>query len=272
MTAVFSNGCTKVQIILMGQGNWHYLDWYYFGARCYDPQIGRWLSVDPLASLTPDLTPYHYVRNNPINRIDPFGLSHEDPPYVGETPPIVVYPQDDPFEGWGAENGSAFGSDNTLAEKERDNIYYNEGVKTFSESFNWRFMFVDGVGLGAKFKTETIVNIIKINGIYYAVVSVNAKTPASNKGYVQFFGNTSLMSGENILSTNSLQKGPPAIRGSWSEVGQTQFRLPNNSSNDISLNIEVNYIFKQGDIYASPLPGGGSYLIKIGTHIDMLNK
>ncbi len=49
------------------------LDWYYFGARYYDPVIGRWLSVDPLASLTPGLNPYHYVRNNPINRIDPTG-------------------------------------------------------------------------------------------------------------------------------------------------------------------------------------------------------
>ncbi len=37
--------------------------------------IGRWLSVDPLAHLAPDMTPYHYTHNNPLNRIDPDGRS-----------------------------------------------------------------------------------------------------------------------------------------------------------------------------------------------------
>jgi hypothetical protein len=34
--------------------------------------------VDPLAALVPSLNPYHYVRNNPINRIDPFGLTDKE--------------------------------------------------------------------------------------------------------------------------------------------------------------------------------------------------
>ncbi len=51
------------------------LDWYYFGARYYDPAIGRWGSVDPLGHLAPDMTPYHYTHNNPLNRIDPDGRS-----------------------------------------------------------------------------------------------------------------------------------------------------------------------------------------------------
>jgi RHS repeat-associated protein len=47
--------------------------WDYFGARYYDPAIGRWLSVDPLAQKAPDMTPYHYTHNSPINRFDPDG-------------------------------------------------------------------------------------------------------------------------------------------------------------------------------------------------------
>lgn len=39
---------------------------------------GRWLSVDPLAALAPNMTPYHYCHNNPINRIDRFGLTDEE--------------------------------------------------------------------------------------------------------------------------------------------------------------------------------------------------
>lgn len=50
------------------------IEWHsYFGARYYDPNISIWLSVDPLADNAPGLTPYHYVSNNPMIRIDPDG-------------------------------------------------------------------------------------------------------------------------------------------------------------------------------------------------------
>jgi hypothetical protein len=47
---------------------------YDYGARNYDPSIGRWMNVDPLAEVQPDKTPYHFCSNNPINRTDPTGM------------------------------------------------------------------------------------------------------------------------------------------------------------------------------------------------------
>ncbi|MDI9857717.1 RHS repeat domain-containing protein [Flectobacillus roseus] len=49
-------------------------NWLDYGARMYYPELGRWMAVDPLAEKRFNLTPYHYVSNNPINRIDLFGL------------------------------------------------------------------------------------------------------------------------------------------------------------------------------------------------------
>src|SRR5690606_8122930 len=71
------------------------LDLYDFHARNYDPAIGRWLNVDPLAEQFTGWTPYHYVHNNPINLIDPTGMSAEglgDPPdeEATELPEILI--------------------------------------------------------------------------------------------------------------------------------------------------------------------------------------
>ena len=49
-----------------------------YGARWYDPAVGRFTGVDPLAEKTFSWSGYNYVLGNPIRLVDPFGLSAEE--------------------------------------------------------------------------------------------------------------------------------------------------------------------------------------------------
>ena len=73
----------------------------YFGARYYHPQLGRWISADPLTIHAggADQNPYAYVRGNVFRLTDDWGLETGSPPPPPGPPP----PHTDDQQGPGSD-------------------------------------------------------------------------------------------------------------------------------------------------------------------------
>ena len=67
--SIFRDG--KEKLVMKGEDN--DLFWYDYGARMYDPALGRWHVPDPRAEKYVSWSPYNYALNNPLYYVDPNG-------------------------------------------------------------------------------------------------------------------------------------------------------------------------------------------------------
>jgi RHS repeat-associated protein len=103
---------------------------YYYNARWYDADLGRFISEDPAADPNnPNL--YSYCGNNPINSIDPtgcYGSEAFDPPDSIQLPDSYVRPDDD------YDSGSDDDDDDGETQEEREKKAFERVVKNTEPS------------------------------------------------------------------------------------------------------------------------------------------
>ena len=74
------------------------LNMYDYGARNYDPTLGRWINIDPLAEANTNKNPYNFCSNNPITRTDPTGMLDDDIYVNNKTQQVSVIKTNDKYD------------------------------------------------------------------------------------------------------------------------------------------------------------------------------
>ena len=109
------------------------LDWYDYGARRYDAALGRWHAADPLSEKYYSEGVYGYCGNNPVNRVDLFGMDYWS---TNDTYEIARFMDAFRFNNTSIAETFNFGSWNHVTDGEfTGNLTFSDKTNTFYSSY-----------------------------------------------------------------------------------------------------------------------------------------
>ena len=163
----------------------------YRGARYYDSDIGRFLSLDPLASNYPEWSDYHYVLCNPIVFTDPDGRS-SDPAIDGSILTLKTQEQRDAVAE-AVENGD-FREVYKLASMAHDDgavLFVDKNSSSLTIVYGDELLFgVDYRNVGTEddfyelpFLKENTERLIAIEGLEEKVVELDKEISRLSQSY-----------------------------------------------------------------------------------------
>jgi len=139
-------------------------DYYQAGSRDYDPELGRFISVDPMAEMTESLTNYHYASNNPITHNDPTGNCDPGDEGCDITPFITQTDSNgvdiDTGGGGGGNPGTNYSGDNVPATSTSEGGVYNSGNQLGNSAIDQGSIFSISPSPGNGFGSITPIGAI----------------------------------------------------------------------------------------------------------------
>lgn len=193
------------------------LELYDFGAREQDPQLGRWWTIDPKAEKYFSSSPYNFVDNNPISRIDPTGKDW-----------FYYQAKDEKEASWHWQKGNKATYTNTDGKKTTTKNGYDYLVT---------FKYDKGSTLGgAPRGTLTFYNQNKVVATSTAFSGAGLLTgnydQAAKGNYMMNLSDRSVM--PKVNNRNSGETNPPANYGMQKIEEGTVVKYPDGSTHDVN--------------------------------------
>jgi RHS repeat-associated protein len=183
---------------------------YDFGARIYDPRLGRTLSQDPHAARYPNMSPYSIMANNPILYIDADGKD------IGVS---TTFKEDGTKVISIVITGKLINNSSTAYTKEQMGAYADRLAEAIKKEYS---IDVPGVETNVSVYITPIVSEVQLTETDHAFRIVDqGKVPDGRGGVVDLLGRAPL--GENVvyLSQHMLDR-VEATTGKFEGTGKTE--------------------------------------------------